>query len=462
MESINNYKKAGVFYLLGNLFNKGIAFLTIPIFTRIITTYDYGIVNTYASWVGIASITLGMTFHMSIRSAFTDFNKDIDNFISSISLLSIFSALGISVLILAICLLLGVDVNIVLVIMCLVQGFFMSVIENYNMYYMMKVDYIKRTLLMIFPNLLITISSILVIMLIMNNNLYMGKIVPSFLINMCFGMILLIIIFKKSKVSINKQYWKYALRISLPIIVHGLSLNILSQSDRIMITAIVGASEAGVYSLIYNISVIAIVVYASLDGIWIPWFVKKMDNRENDQINEMVNSYLLVISMVTVIIILISPEVLKLMAPKEYWGGSVIIPPIVISSFVISIYGLYVNIEHYYKKTQKIAYNTIIAAVSNIVLNIIFIPIFGSFAAAFTTLLCYLLSLVLHYKSAKKLENKLLPVKIMFKPLIFILFSVLNFYVFMDNYLIRWSILILIISFTILMKRKLIKKLINY
>ena len=30
-----DYKKASTCYLIGNVFNKGIAFLTVPIFTRI-------------------------------------------------------------------------------------------------------------------------------------------------------------------------------------------------------------------------------------------------------------------------------------------------------------------------------------------------------------------------------------------------------------------------------------------
>ena len=35
----NKYKKAGTFYFVGNIFNKGIAFLTVPIFTIILSTY---------------------------------------------------------------------------------------------------------------------------------------------------------------------------------------------------------------------------------------------------------------------------------------------------------------------------------------------------------------------------------------------------------------------------------------
>ena len=42
-------KKAGSYYFVGTLFNKGIGFLTVPIFTRILTVSDYGIVTSGAS-----------------------------------------------------------------------------------------------------------------------------------------------------------------------------------------------------------------------------------------------------------------------------------------------------------------------------------------------------------------------------------------------------------------------------
>ena len=73
-----DYKKASMCYLLGNIFNKGIAFLTVPIFTRILSTSDYGIVTTYNSWIGIVSMLLGFALHMAIRSSFIDYREKVD------------------------------------------------------------------------------------------------------------------------------------------------------------------------------------------------------------------------------------------------------------------------------------------------------------------------------------------------------------------------------------------------
>lgn len=88
--NINNHNtKAGFFYLFGNLFNKAIAFITIPIFTRLMSTSDYGIVNTYMSWVTILSVIVGLSLGNSIRNAHVDYKNDMDGYLSSIFFLSL-------------------------------------------------------------------------------------------------------------------------------------------------------------------------------------------------------------------------------------------------------------------------------------------------------------------------------------------------------------------------------------
>ena len=65
-----NLKKAGLLYTFGSFFNKGIAFFTVPLFTRILSTSDYGIVSTYNSWVGTVTVLISMTLYMAIRQSF--------------------------------------------------------------------------------------------------------------------------------------------------------------------------------------------------------------------------------------------------------------------------------------------------------------------------------------------------------------------------------------------------------
>ena len=76
--------KNGSLYIFGNLFNKAIAFITVPIFTRILTTEEYGIVNTYAAWVNLMAVVVGISLGNSIRNAFLEMGDELGKYISSI------------------------------------------------------------------------------------------------------------------------------------------------------------------------------------------------------------------------------------------------------------------------------------------------------------------------------------------------------------------------------------------
>lgn len=135
----NNSAKAGTFYLIGNLFNKAIVFLTIPIFTRLLSTYDYGVVNTYLSWVSILTVIVGLSLGSSLRSAHTDYKDSLDEYISSIFFLSSFSFLVSSVIIISIANTFFDELDIILVVLCLIQSFMTYVINCMDIVYMMDV-----------------------------------------------------------------------------------------------------------------------------------------------------------------------------------------------------------------------------------------------------------------------------------------------------------------------------------
>ena len=174
----SNYKKASFCYLIGNFFNKGLAFLTIPIFTRLLSTSDYGLINTYSSWGGIIIMFMGLSLQMGIRTAFIDYYNNVKDYVSTIIKFTTFFSLIFTVLIVSVVKLFNINIPISLVIMCLVNSYSCAIIEDISTYYMMEFKYIKRTVLMIVPNLLSVITAIIIIRFALKDNLYYGKIVP--------------------------------------------------------------------------------------------------------------------------------------------------------------------------------------------------------------------------------------------------------------------------------------------
>lgn len=439
MEKKVDLKKASTSYLFGSLFNKGIAFFTVPIFTRLLSTSDYGIVTTYNSWIAILTMVVGFALHTGIRIAFVDYKDGMNNFLATTTT---FTLLGGGVLVtitLLISRFVSFNISTALVVLCLCQSISSALIEDYSMYLMMQYRYKFRTALMVLPNLLAVIFSVIAIKFFLTDDLYLGRIIPTSFTIISFGLLVCVLVYRNSRCLFNTTYLKYALSFSAPLIIHGIALNILSQSDRTMITWLADSSQTGIYSLIYNFSMIATVITTSLEGIWVPWFYKQLQDGNREDINIIAKDYINLMTYCLVGVIMVGPEVVKLLAASAYWDGIKIIPPVVISNFVIFAYTLYVNIEHYHKKTKGITINTVIAAITNIILNYLFIPQFGYVAAAYTTLASYLVSFVLHAYKAKKLEPIVYPIKYFALPLTELGAATVLFYFFTDIIVVRWG-----------------------
>jgi len=452
-------KKISSYYLVGTLFNKGIGFITVPIFTRILSVSDYGIVTTYNSWTVILSVIMSLALYMAVRSAFTDYTESIDDFLSVIFTFTLIYGVVFSIFIIVIAYILPISINISFIVLCLIQSLASALIESASMFFMMSYKYKSRTAIMILPNFISTIIAIIVIKLYMSNNLYFGRIIPNVIVTFIVGVIVYIYVISASKARFNREYIRYALKISLPLILHGIALNILSQSDRTMISLIRNTTENGIYGLIYNFSMIATVITTAFEGIWIPYFLKKMKEEAYSDINKYCDKYIKLMTVVIIGVVMIAPEVIKLLAPKQYWEGIIIIPPIVISNYLIFLYTLYVGIEHYHKKTVFISANTVIAAASNILLNIFFIKQFGYVGAAYTTLISYIISLVLHYMYARKLNKELFPLIQISIPLFVVLCMAGLFYLFVNIWFARWGIALIILLFILITEKNEIRSL---
>ena len=437
----SNYKKASFCYLIGNFFNKGLAFLTIPIFTRLLSTSDYGLINTYSSWGGIIIMFMGLSLQMGIRTAFIDYYNNVKDYVSTIIKFTTFFSLIFTVLVVSAVKLFNINIPISLVIMCLVNSYSCAIIEDISTYYMMKFKYVKRTVLMIVPNLLSVITAIIIIRFALKENLYYGKIVPEVFFTTLFAVILAIYYSKGNK--FNKQYIKHGLKISVPLILHGAALNILSNSDRIMITWLADASQAGIYSLVYSLGMVTYAITVSIDGIWIPWFTNKMKEKSYDEINYITKDYIKLITYIMSGLIIVSPEILKILASKSYWEGIKLIPIIIVANFLFFAYNIYSNLEHYYKKSNQITALTILAAVLNLVLNYIFIPKFGYVAAAFTTAISYFVIFILHSIYSKTLNSNVFSIKMFILPIIEIFIFCALFYLLTDLPIARWIIAII-------------------
>ena len=88
------------------------------------------------------------------------------------------------------------------------------------------------------------------------------------------------------------------------------------------------------------------------------------------------------------IVMVVSIDLAKFMAPKDYYSGLSLVVPITLGYF-FQFYIVYQLMLNFMRKTSFIAIGTVASAIVNILLNMIFIPRLGIIAAGYTTVFTY-------------------------------------------------------------------------
>ena len=172
---------------------------------------------------------------------------------------------------------------------------------------------------------------------------------------------------------------------------------------QIMITKICGEDETAVYTVAYTVATILLILWNSVDATYAPWIYQKMENKEYQSIGKRAQQILSVFLVGAIVATLFAPEIMMFLAPASYLEGVYIIPAVSAGVFFIAVYSLYMRIELYLKKMHTVTIGTVTAAIANLALNALFIPKFGYYAAAYTTLFCYALLSVFHFLNVKRL-----------------------------------------------------------
>jgi O-antigen/teichoic acid export membrane protein len=197
-------------------------------------------------------------------------------------------------------------------------------------------------------------------------------------------------------VFFNRQHWHYGLAISIPLMGHVLSTQVLSRADQILIQNIVGETETGIYSLAYRIGEIPSLLLLAFGSVWGVWFFDRMKNNEYEAVREKSVLYALGFSIAVLGCMIIGPFLLQITTPPEYWSARRLVPVIMAGVYWMMLYSLFGVAEQYDKKMQYLAVATAIAAVFNIVTNILLLPHFGYQIAAWTTVASYMLMAFIH------------------------------------------------------------------
>lgn len=446
MEKIekNRYNgiRAGLWYTIGNMLIKGIPFLTLPLFTRLMSTSDFGIYNTYISYESVLGIILGFGISGTVKIAKTDFKDNFEQYVSSVFRLLLFCG-GILLLIVNIAgIFLDVEnswLNPFILNLLVLQSISTAIYGVMSCKYVIEGDYLRNLSIAFVMTGVNVGSSLFLCYTLMSANRADARILGT-----CMGAVLtasyiLLSQRRKAKLVQNREADRYALKLGLPLIPHQLSVSLLSQCDRIMIQAMVGNSQAGIYGLAVNITMVISVILSSVDNAWTPWFYRLLREKEYGELKKKNNLLVVLFMILTSGSLLVGPDVIRITAEQEYWDSIYAFIPLTVSVFINFMYIFSVGIEYFHKKTGYISSTTLICTVSNILLNYILILRYGYIAAAYATCLSKLLLFILHYIRAKRLlRDDIVSLKYLIVNLIFVCLAGASTVIFINQVMIRY------------------------
>lgn len=392
-KGLNIYVKASVFYVLGNGIGQGMVFLSSILFTRIMSQSDFGLYSTYYSIVTILTTLVGANLFNGLNNAYVDFKDDVLRYRASNLILSTLVFAGISVLTAAANGVIGGRVSFYLVIMALLHSYGLFVVTYYTYSCNMENKYKQKAVLLMLPNVLQIALSAVFILTLPINSMY-ARVTGSTLGVVSCAMAVYVIMLNGQRNVIEKKYWVYGLKISVPSVLSSISYMIMSHCDAIMITAFRNAEETAVYSLIYNIGYIMYAMMQATNGALQAWLFRKLDKKDVSGVCQVQKWYLYIYVIIAIGLLMVSPEVIQIIAPSSYWKF-MYVAPFVLGSLLMIMYSFYTTLGLFYKRTGRISVYVCIAAVVNIVLNAIFIPKLGGVAASVTSATAYFLLFIL-------------------------------------------------------------------
>ena len=404
---IHSTISATMLLTLCGVIQKGIAFVTVPIYTRIMPPIDYGRYSVFLSWYQIIMIitTLNMWNYL-MNNGMVEFHEKKDDFIASLQGLSSVITFFWFFIYLFISEkwehLTGLSVPVMMLMF--LELMLMPSFEYWCSAQRFQYKTVGVVILTILQALLMPIITIPLIVYSSDKGFaaITGRVI-SYSIVYAFGFFLIL---RKSRHWVNFNYWRYSLNFSLPLVPHFLSMIILQQSDRIMIERMCGEADAAKYSVAYQASSALLVINHALLSVLVPYIYKALRNKEEKRIKKRVVPILMLIGIINLFASLLAPEIIKILAPNEYYNAVYVIPPVMLSNLFMLLFNLFATIEYYYKQTKYVACASIISAIVNILLNYLFINAYGFIAAGYTTVICYLLFSLCHNQFMNKTLRK--------------------------------------------------------
>lgn len=381
--------KNTIIFSIGNFGSKFLNFLLVPLYTNILSTYQYGIVDL----ITIISMIVIPLFTMNISEGIMRFAMDKDsnkNSILNIGFLMIILTIFLSIFSYFIIIFFNLKI-IFPVLICL---FVISLASS-----QILMCYIRGIEKLMLYSIISIVQSLSIILL----NIYFLKFlnmgVKGYLISYILSYLLTTLlcifsigfkyfnVFSKPDSKLFGEMVKY----SILLIPNSLMWWIIGSFDKVMITNMINIESNGIYSISYKIPTILVSFTSIFNQAWMFSAVKEKDSKDKSEYtNSVFNALFIFILMFACFLMLFIRPITYVYVGKEFYESWQYVSPLLLGSIFLTL-GTFISNEYTANKDSKgFLKSSTIGAICNLFLNFLLIPLFGIMGAAIATCISYI------------------------------------------------------------------------
>ena len=457
---IENLVKNTLIISLGTFLPQLTSLITLPILTLKLSSAEYGYYDLIGTLISllIPIITLqiqaaGFRFILSSKDDKIQCTKYISNIFFVVTISSFFSTIILYFVFyklsnwIKICILMYFVLDTYTnALIQIVRGFSKNKIYSIGAIIQSLVKTIVLYILLINANLGLLGS---IIALILGN-------VVAFIFEFCAIKLWQYLSFKQISKNIIKEMLKY----SWPMVPNTLSGWILRVSDRIVITSFLGIEQNAIYAIANKIPNLLGVLNSTFTMAWQEnASINANDNDIEFYYTSMFNMFIKFLAGGTAILISFTPIMFIILINGNYKLAYYQMPILFIGIFYSCISSFLGGIYIANKRTKNVGITTIIAAVINLVVDLILISYIGITAGSISTLVSYIILVLYRMYDLRKYQNINYDLKaFLFVNLYLIVMSIIFFF---NNTMLNILNVMIGLSFAIIINKDIIQKIIE-
>lgn len=394
-------------FAIATLGNKLVAFLLVPILTRLLVPASMGV------WDATNTLTMVVTYLciLGTDAAFAFYYFDLKDEEERKSYFStmVFYSVGVSVLLLG--------------IVTFFSNFFSALLYKNNAYSNILILALVATVEAIFIQHLLALTRY-ERRVWMFNILSMTYVIGSTVLNVLFvymgygvagimwgqviaggitALILLFIYRHQFTLRVKKEYLVNLLKYGMPIVPSLICFWIMNSYSRLLIFHLNSPTEAGFYAVAVRFASFIVLITSAFQLAWRPFAMSIKDHKDAPEIFSLIARFLVVFGTLAILgLTFFIKPIMILVTTKEYSISYPIIWMLSLSTLLNTLYVIFSVGLLISKKTKAISQAFIIGSLFYLVMNVILIPKYSYWATAIVTLITYLFIVYFVYFKSQK------------------------------------------------------------